>query len=286
MADKVEQYLQATDNADMYAEHLMLELNQTALEDIDDLMTSADRRDDELWDEMGVDAGLVVSDYEVEPVENRGVDWFNGLAGVAAASQTQFFLDNRQETLIKPVAYREQVLSGIVLTRTELIRAGKRSIEIVAQERYAVLQSRYLKELSYLSDYTATELYGALQELGALKPAGQAIADASGYVFRMTGYRPGSAQFKSEVARLVDSSAQNIKWMNRRAVERLHSYREADGDMNTPMVWIGERSPANCPYCPPNFGVIKKYREWLEDGMPGSDVCAGQDRCQCHLAAA
>jgi len=286
MPDKATQYLEANDNADLYAESLIDRLEQKALEDIDDLFNSVERRDDELWTDLGVNPELIVGDYEQEDIENRNLDWTLGLAGISAASQTQFFLENREETLIKPLAYREQVVGTIAIASTQLIQAGKRTIEIVTPEKFQALQARFVKEFSFLSELSDVDLYNALRDYRALRPPDQLIADATGYVSRITNYRPGSTQFKAEIARLIEVDSRNIKYMNRRTVERVHTYREADGDYNTKMVWIGEPSPTNCAYCPPLFGVVKTYGDWLEDGMPGSDVCAGGDRCKCHLAAA
>jgi hypothetical protein len=287
MTDPVTQFLKASDNADDYGVHLMEGLEPKLLDDVDHLLTTPDARSDELWAEMGVDSGLEIDDYEEVETADRDTVWLLGLAGITAAASVQFALDNREEVIIKPLAYREQVLDGLELTRGQLVQAGKRSTEFVSELKFQKLGARYLDEVSFLRDMTDTDLYDLLRQHQALRPADHMIADATKYVSRMTSYPPGSVQFKGAVADLVDPHAKDaVRNINRRSVESIYSFREADGDLNTPMVWIGERGARNCEYCKARFGEIDTYGNWIERGLPGADVCAGQDRCRCHLAAA
>lgn len=287
MPDKITKYLQANDNADDYADSLLLGLRQRSLEDIDSLITSVDERDEELWDDMDVDSELELADYENIEVEERGFEWILGLSGIAAAASTQFFLDNRDDTLIKPLAYREQVVGAFALTMEELIIAGKRGTEIIADTKFVALQQKYLNEFAYLAEMSNAELYVTLSEIGALQPAEQVIARSTGYVSRMTTYKKGSPQFKAEVSKLIDAESKRaITGANRRAVERIYSFREADGDLNTLMVWVGENDKRTCSYCAALFGEVDTYGNWIERGLPGADVCAGGDLDRCHLASA
>ena len=288
MASPVEAYLRATDNADDYSQAQIVGLEQKALEDIDQLMTEADERDEELWAQFEADGGATVGDFEAVDEEDRGMDWVVGLSSVAAASGAQFFLDNRDKALINPIAYREQVMSGISLTREQLIQAGKRSTDFVADVTFRKLQAKYVEDLAFMRGLSNAELYEQLRAVEALRPPQQAIADASGYVSRMTRYKPGSTQFKEATADLVNvQSKRGLVQQNRRSVERLYSFRQVDGDLDREMVWIGERSTRNCPYCPPLFGMVATYREFIDEiGMPGADVCSGGDYCNCHLDAA
>lgn len=291
VADTPADYLVASDNADDYAAHLIAGLEQQGHEDVDDLFTSTARRDVPLWDELGVNPNLTVADYEAVPVAERGLDWTEGLAGVSAASGVQFLIDQREETIIKPVAYREQVVSTIVLTREQLVIAGKRGVDVatiqITTEKFVALQAQFIDELGFLAEMDSVQLHRTLTEYNALRSAEQVIADQIKYVTRMTRYRPGSEQFTSEVNGLINAQATtDLKYANRRAVESIYSFREADGDLNTLMVWIGEGGANTCQYCAALFGEVKTYGEWMDYGMPGADVCAGGDRCQCHLAAA
>jgi hypothetical protein len=168
------------------------------------------------------------------------------------------------------------------------VAAGKRSVEIEVTGEFLELQASYLDELSFLREMDNVKLYDTLREYSALRSPDQVIADATQYVSRMTSYPPGSDQFNGAVADLVDQNSKRaIKGQNRRSVEQLYSYRESGGDYDRLMVWIGELGGKNCAYCPPLFGEVRTYGEWIESGtMPGSSVCAGGDYCRCHLAAA
>ncbi len=300
-------FLVASDNADDYAEALIEALEQPAREDIDRLYNDQQFRDEELWLELGVNPEIEIAEYEAVEPDERDLVWANGFAGLTAASALQFFLDEREETIIKPVAYREQVVGQLEVPPTVMVRAAKRGVEVTAEvatrlidgppvpgvpvttaptEQFVRLQKRFLDELSFLREIDDRELYRALREFNAIRPVDQLIADQSQYVARMTRYKPGSTQFKEAVNELIDtSSTKNIKYQNRRAVEGIYSYRETDGDFNTLMVWVGEGGQNTCEYCAAEFGEVKTYAEWLDYGQPGADICKGGDRCRCHLAA-
>lgn len=287
MPDPVTDYLKFSDNADDYGVHLMEQLEPKLQDDVDHLLTTPDDRDAELWAEMDVDAEQDVGDFEKIESDDRDIDWVIGLAGLTAAAAVQFAMDNREDVIIKPLAYREQVLDGLNLTRGQLVQAGKRSTEFVSELKFQKLSAKYLDEVSFLRDLTDKELYNRLQQYRALRPADHMIADATKYVSRMTGYKPSSTQFKAAVADLVDPHAKDaVRNINRRSVESIYSYREADGDLKTPMVWIGERGGKNCEYCRGRFGEVDTYGNWIERGLPGGEVCAGGERCRCHLSAA
>lgn len=281
-----EQFLRASDNADLYNDKLLADLEQDRLETIDNLLNETGERDPELWDEMGVDDELVMSDYEEVETDERNIEWALGLAGLIGASYLNYFLMNREDTIINAVAYREQTVSSLEIDSVELVRAGKRGIQIDGLGKFEILQSKYKKDLEPFMRLTNTELYDALREAGALRPYDRYVEDAMSYVNRMTDYKPESPQWKEAVNDLVDTgSKQNIDRMNRRSVERLHSYRETGGNPETPMVWIGEADSNTCDYCRARFGRVETYADWVELGLPGADVCRGGDRCRCHLAA-
>lgn len=282
MPDVVQQYIEANDNASDYADSLIDGLEQKALEDIDDLYRNEDNRDDELWYDLDVHAELTIDDYDED--EYRGLDWTMGLAGISAAALSQFFLDNREDTIIKPVAYREQVLAGFALARTQLVAAGKRGFDTVGVAKFEALQAKTLKKFAFIRDLSNTELYDKLLDYGAIRPAEQTIASAQGYVARMTNYKPGSPQFKQEVSALIDtSSKRGLKGMNRRAVSQLHTIGQVGGDVKKLLVWIIE-SEKPCSYCSGLAGEVDTYENWVERGLPGADVCLGGDACKCQLA--
>jgi hypothetical protein len=279
------EFLEASDNASDYADKLITDNEDLFREDIDNLILDDAKRDDELWQTFGTSES-VLSDYDGVEREERDLDWAEGMAGMTAASMTQVFLDEREDTIIKPVAYREMVVGALVVAPAVLRMAGKRTVDVVAPETYQALQSKYLKDLAFLDDLSNTELYNVLVEAGAMRPPDKLIMDQMGYVSRMTGYRPGSPQFAEEVANLVDLNARsNIRSMNRRAVQRIYTDREVGGDLSRLMVWILERGPHNCSYCLDRAGDVRTYGDWIDAGLPGAEVCKGGDRCHCHLAA-
>lgn len=286
MADESTRFLRASDNALDYANSLIEGLDQKAHEDIDHLMRETTDRDEEFWAEVGVDADTVLSDFDDEPILERDLNWSLGLAGMAAASGYQFFLDNRDDTIINPVAYREQVLSPFDLTREQLIAAGKRGFEFENDPIYQKLRAEFLDDLAFMKDVPDKELYNLLLEFDAIRPIDQAIADAHGYVARMTNFPPGSPQFKEAVSDLVNyESTRALKGANRRAIENIYTARQVGGDVNKLMVWIVEGGKNTCSACRPRAGQVETYLRWLELGTPGSQVCLGGDACRCGLAA-
>jgi hypothetical protein len=285
MPTDVDKFVIANDNAGDYADHMVADLNQQALEDIDDLFRSTDDRDPELWLIYDTDAALVVNDYEQVETDDRDLEWVTGFAGMSAAATAQFFLDHPDEMIVKPLAYREQVMAPFDLTPDELVAAGKRQFESEAAEHFVKIQAKYLDEVSFLGKMEPAQLFRELDQIGAIHSADKMIADASGYVARMTSYPPGSPQFKQEVARLIDRNAGDVqRQMNRRAVQRLYSYRESEGDPNALLVWLLESSKP-CDFCIARAGEIDTYANWLDRGMPGPEVCAGGNRCHCQLHA-
>jgi hypothetical protein len=284
MPNEVTEYIKASDNASDYADSLIEGLEQQAREDIDDLYRSPTNRDDELWTLLGVDTELTIDEYDEELL--RGIDWSLGVAGISGAATTQFFLVERDDTIIKPAAYREQVLAGFALSKSELVRAGKRGVELVSTARFQVLQAEYLEKFAFLKDLSNTELYNTLLEYNAIRPFEQTVVSAQGYVARMTNYKPGSPQFKQEVAKLIDvNSTRGIKSMNRQAISQIHTLGQIDGDATTPLVWIVEGGPTTCSFCLANAGEVDTYNGWVERGLPGADICLGGDLCRCQLAA-
>jgi hypothetical protein len=284
--DKPQQFIVASDNATEYSDAQMDSLEQQRLEDIDNLMNSTEDRDEELWDEMGVDEELTVKDYEEVEEEDRDLEWTLGLAGIAVASQTQFFLDNREQTLLKPLAYREQLMSGFKLTPAQMRIAGKRGVLYISDTKFKALQTKWLNETAFLREMSNTELYNALLDAGALRPTSQMITDSMQYVSRLTSYKPGTPQFKAALNDLIaKDSKRAVVSMNRRSVERIYTARQIDGDETTPMAWIVEGGPSTCSECVVRAGQIRTYAQWEATGLPGEEVCLGGGRCRCHLEA-
>lgn len=278
LPDSIKKYIEASDNASDYADSLIEGLEPQALEDIDYLMNNVENRDVELWedDEIGVDVELTVSDYEAD--EDRDIEWQLGLAGLAAVSSLQFFLDNRYDTIIKPVAYREQVMSPFSLSREQLTLAGARKAEIEAVQAYEKLSSKVLKELEPFTTFSNKELYGALRELDALPPFDDMVSKNMGYVSRMTDLPPGSPRFNEEVNALINSnSTRGMKSMNRRSIQQIYTARELAGDFTKLMAWITESGKNVCDYCAHRGGEVRTYTQWVEVGLPGASVCKGGD---------
>jgi len=284
MPDAIANYVQASDNANEYANVLLEAIEPKALEDIDNLMHELGDRDEDLWNEIEVDAEQTVSDYEEVPANERGLEWVIGLAAVSAAATLQFFLDERDDLIIKPSAYRVQKMSPFNLTTEQLVQAGKRKAVFVPLETYETLQAKYVQEFAFLKQVDNSVLYNTLVEANSLKPIDKQIADATGYVSRMTNYPSGSPQFKEAVADLVSTQSKSgLMGMNRRSVEGISQFRKIGGDLQTLMVWILDPNSKHCSYCPARAGEVMTYEEWVADGLPGEDVCRGGSKCNCHL---
>lgn len=283
---KIDEYIRANDDADAFAAAEIEGLEQAAREDIDDLVTSEENRDSDFWESLKATPDETVDDYdEVEP-EDRDNEWLLGLSLLFVAGSTQFYLDNRDRTIVRPLAYRLQALDGLQLTRAELVEAGKRTTRTAAAGRFAELEGEYLDRFAPMLEMSNAELYEYLRDLNAIKPLDTMVAERMTAVSRMTEYQAGSPQFRAGVVALIESEATTTQAMNeRRTIERIYSYEQADGDMDTLMVWIGEGGPNACQYCVARYGKVKTYRQWLKEGLPGAGVCAGADRCRCHLAA-
>ena len=280
------EYIRKNDNAADYSTSQVESVYNDALEDIDDLIHKVEGRDVELWDHLEIDAETVVADFEAEPRDDRGLDWVLGFSGVAAASTLQFFLDKRQALIIKPSAYRAQVVGSLELTKEQLIIAGSRKTPFVSDAKYQQLQAKFLKRFENLNRLQNKELYDLLVSVKGLRPIDSQIMDATSYVSRMTTYQQGSPQFNAAVADLVDTqSKRGLTSMNRRSVEGLSVFEQTGGNLETLMVWILDAGAKHCNFCPPRAGEVMSLAEWEQDGLPGADVCAGGDRCRCHLAS-
>lgn len=284
---KVDQFVRAFDEAGDFADARIQKYNQIALEDIDELMRNPDRRDRKLWKALDVSRTLTVERYERE--KNRDLDWILGFGAMASAASTQFILEYSPEIIFEPEAYATQKLDRFDMDRTELIAAGKREAVGSASApvtRFEELQRKYLSRFESISKLEPVDLFRTLQRMKALPAIEKVTADAIGYVSRMTNYGRGTVQFKEAVSNLVDHvSTRVIKGQARRAVERLHTAREIDGNDNQLLVWVGEGGKNTCDYCVDRFGEIRTYAQWLTEGMPGADVCRGGDLCKCGLAA-
>lgn len=284
MADKISQFVAWSDNANEYADMKREKLKQRALEDIDEIFSDVGARDGDLWESFDIDAELTVDDYDsVEPGQ-RDINWVAGFGAMAAAAGIQFFLDNRDDLLISPAAYRAQVLKDFELTRAELIRAGKREVIRFEIDGFQKLQYEFVEQFALLRDMSNTTLYAELQNMKALQSFDKYASDSIGYVSRMTNYPTGSPQFKEAVADLVNMHSTSAQQrINRRSIEALSVERQTKGDGSLQMVWVLDPTSKHCAYCPSRAGEIMSYNEWVAYGLPGADVCRGGDRCNCHL---
>ncbi len=276
----VEEYIAATDNANDYADDLIAKLEQRALEDMDDLYTSTANRDVELWSEMGVSPDTVLSDYDEIERDERDLNWATGLGGISAASLHQFTLDNREDTIIKPTAYRQQVVGALAvqMTRAQLVTAGKRGFEVEGVKGFAKLQKVHTDRLAFLRDASNPQLYHTLVESGAMRPLEKTVAANVGNVSRMTSLKPGAAQFKEEVAGLINTNAKRgLAGMQRRATEKIYTIQSIGGDLERLMVWIVEGGKNTCSYCMDRAGDVETYETWVDLGVPGAEVCKGGD---------
>jgi hypothetical protein len=280
-----EEYIRAVDNAADYAEAQVVAAEQKAVEEID-ARYRGENRDSDLWSALGVDTDLTMGDYDDALPEDRDIDWTLGVAGIAAASLVDFWLTDRDDLLIKPAAYQEQVVGGLKISGAELIRAGKRGFEVLGTTKYEKLRSDVLAQFKFLKEMDSVELYRTLLEAGAMRTPDKIISDSMGYVSRMTSYRPGSTQFVEQVNNLISqSSKRGLKGMTRRAVQQTYTETEVAGKSDRDMVWIVEGGKNTCGYCLDRAGMVLPYFQWVLEGLPGADVCLGGDLCRCFLAA-
>jgi len=284
---QVDEYVRAFDEAGDFADARIRKYEQIALEDIDELMRNPDRRDRKLWKSLDVSRTLTAERYERE--KNRDLDWILGFGAMASAASTQFVLEYSSEIIFEPEAYAAQKLDRFNLDRAELISAGKRGgggSAAVPVTRFEDIQKKYLMRFESISKLDPADLFRTLQRMRALPAIEKITADAVGYISRMTNYGRGTLQFKEAVSELVNHmSTRALKGQARRAVERLHTAREVDGNDNQLLVWVGEGGKNTCDYCVDRFGEIRTYAQWMTEGMPGADVCRGGDLCKCGLAA-
>ena len=287
---QIDAYVRANDEATDYVNAQLDGVQQRALEDIDDLFRNVEEREEELWLDIIGDAETTIDEYEAE--EDRDLEWMLGMAGMSGAALTQFLLDNVDGLVVKPIAYKEQLLDPFSLSRREMVAAGKRGavgLEVEAVTRFQTLRASFYNDVSFLSKMDTMDLYRTLNRYDALLPPQKTIGDAMGYVNRMTSYPAKSPQWQQAVNDLIDhNSGRALKGMNRRAVERIYSAREAEstGEADPWMVWIGEGGKNTCDFCLDRFGVVQRMSQWIQDGLPGADVCAGGDLCKCGLVAA
>jgi len=291
-SNSVDAYVRAVDEANDYTTSQIDGIYQQALEDIDELFINVENRESDIWEAHNADPELTIDEFEDVENSDRDLDWGIGLAAMSAAALVQFTVDNADDLIFKPIAYREQLLDGFSLAPSELVSAGRRgTVGALSADvtEFKAIQARYLDDLSVISRLDPAELYRTLREYEALQSADVLTQNAMGYVSRMTSYRPGSPQWKEEVAKLVDrNSSRALKGMTRRSVERIHTLREVEstGEADPLLVWIGEGGANTCQFCLDRFGVIQRYSEWIRDGLPGADVCKGGDLCKCGLTAA
>lgn len=281
-------YLKAVDDADLFAANAIAKAEEKIADDIEYLTIDSKDRDLALWLDLGVDSEIVLSHYEDVDIEERDLEWTVGLAAMTAAAATQAFLDNRNDTVVEPLAYREQTVGTIVTTKALLISAAKRTVDYVPSALVDIvpLQAKFLSEFAFINEMSTAEAYESFRQIDALQQFDHVVTDQMGYVGRMTNYKKGSAQWKEEVASLTDSNSKAFqKKATRRSSERIYSWREAKGDVETLMVWVGEADKKACSYCKNNYGEVYSYADWLIIGLPGAETCAGGDYCRCHLAA-
>jgi len=283
MATEEEKFVAASDAADEYAEELIASLEQQSLEDIDDLINHTDNRDFELWEELGLDPNLVVEDYEQE--NERDLDWSLGLAGIFAAASLQFFLDNRQKTIIEPVLSRIDATDGYKIEAEKLKIASKRESDVGAQKikKSKVIPKRHSRTLSNLSNLSNLELYNELVDIGALSKFDTIVSNAVGSTSRMIAFPAGSPQFKEALSNTISANSRNLKSQNRRSVEAICVAMLIYGRSGQLMMWLIERDSNTCIFCRGNSNKIKTYAKWRLDGLPGAEVCLGGDLCRCHL---
>jgi hypothetical protein len=286
MPTEIEQFLAASDNATDYSDSLIDGLEQDALEDIDELFTSEEMRDVDLWETLGVPPDVVVEDYEIIETEARDLDWSEGLAGISVAAMTQYFLDNREKTLLDPVAYRLQVTDEYQLEQNDLKQAGKRLVTVDPRPGFVTIKPRYHAIVAEFLGMSNTELYQSLLDARAILNPARAIANSMGYAGRALYYATGSPQFKGEISGLVRHSTIELTGLNRQATSQLHSMIRTGGKLDTLMTWIAEGGGKICEYCANLGGDTRTYGQWLERGLPGAAVCKGGDRCRCQLITA
>lgn len=286
---KSAKYIRTNDLANEFADTLLDKLEQEAVERVDELYTTPSVRNVELWNKFRAPVDLSVSDFEAVDDVVRDLDWVEGMSSISSSSRTQVFLENRSETIIKPLAYREQTVGQMRLTRAELLQAGRRTADLASlpsSVSFETLQAKYLNDLSFLSQLDDVELYEALLDFGAVLPPEKMIAQSSGYPARMMSYRSGSPQFKEELSSMIRSDARNgLREMQRRSTMHLSAHRESNGDLNQLMMWLLEASPRTCDHCQIRGGEVATFAQWIDRGLPGDDVCKGGNRCRCQLVA-
>lgn len=280
-------FVRAFDESGDYAQHQIEAAKQLALEEIDDLLRSSENRDRQLWGELDVDMGATLGDYEEE--DDRDLDWMLGFAAMGAAASTQFAMDNADELILFPIAYRHQLLIGYDMSTGDLMAAGRRGgvgLQVESVTEFRKLEAQYLNDLATLRSMDPVELYRQLREYNAIPPIEKATAKALGFVERMSGFAARTPQFLEAASGLVDHLAgRGLMAQTRRAIERIDTQIQSLGDLSKLFVWMCEGGRRTCGYCLSRAGEVKTLRQWTDEGMPGADVCIAGDLCKCGLWA-
>ena len=287
MPDPIAEYIAASDNASDYADAQAKKLEQRALEDIDDLTRNPERRDTEFWAAFDVNEQLTVADYEAEPVLERGPEWSLGLAGIYGASRSQFVMDNREALIIKPAAYRQQVMSRFSLTHEQLVAAGKRGFPIENNPYFEEIQLESYESVEDLRGLNNTDLYTELLTLGAVRDSGQVIVTETARTSYMLSYPPESIAWQNAASSVVNTEAtKEVTSMTRRSLAAVYAVKIKNILTSPLVVWIIEGGKNTCGNCLNYAGQVHTYEEWANIyGLPGAEVCRGLDRCRCNLDA-
>lgn len=141
MSQSIEKLLNAEADKQAELDELIEGKSPEALEMFRDLLTNADNRDAELFEEFGIDPSLTVADYEAVLPFDRGPDWVMGFSAMWAASRMQVWLDLYALDILE-LSEREgrkieKITKGMELA--DMVKAGKQGI---GKERFKAARER------------------------------------------------------------------------------------------------------------------------------------------------
>ncbi len=216
---------------DLFVENI----EQEALEDIDELLHNEAARDPEIFELVGADPEVTIDEYEEVPVDERDFNWVAGLSALAVAARLQFFASKREQ-VGRLFSARAKNIGGLRLGRADLVRAAKQGItkdgirkakdflkaagDTLPVTPEAVAAVGRVPSVAQLGKLTDAELLATLEEFGVLAPWNTMQSQAAAYVTRMTELQPGTVQFQAAVNNLISSeSRRGLLGMTRRAAQ-------------------------------------------------------------------
>lgn len=128
------------------------------------------------------------------------------------------------------------------------------------------------------------ELDLILQRYKVFAPWNEMIAQAQGYVARLSSIPPGSPDFEDEVNRITQpSSRRGLLGLVRRTQQNYTTMIAAQGNPQQVFIRVTEGGDGVCELCEERAGAMGTLAHHEAIGAPGAASCLGGDYCRCQL---